>query len=292
MIATEKTTITVTTTVSAPLQKVWKLFTQPGHIVNWYTASPEWHTPRAENDVTEGGRFNFRMEARDGSFGFDYTGQYTTVHPEQELAYTLDDGRQVRVLFAAEGDATTVTETFEPENTNPEEFQKAGWQAILDSFKNYAETGGKKETLHFQIHIQAPAEKVYSIMLDEKTYREWTAEFSPTSFYRGSWEKGSKIHFIGVNEAGKEEGMVSRIKENIPAQFVSIEHLGMLNGNEEITSGPQVDGWAGALENYRFQPEGTGTLLMIDMDANEQFKSYFEETWPRALTKLKEVCEQ
>lgn len=292
MIATEKTTITVETTVTAPVEKVWTLWTGPEHIVNWNSASPDWHSPRAENDLRVGGKFSARMEARDGSMGFDFGGEYTKVVEHKELEFVMSDGRKVNVLFTSAGDKTHIKETFDAENTHSIEMQRSGWQAILDNFKQYAESGGKLETLQFEISINAPVEKVYSTMLNEQSFREWTAEFNPTSFYKGSWEKGSKILFIGCDSEGKEGGMVSRIAENIPNRFVSIEHLGILDGENEITSGPAVDGWAGALENYSFRQEDGKTIVSVAMDANQQFKSYFEQTWPKALQKLKEICER
>ena len=291
MIATEKITITVEATINAPVERVWTLWTSPEHIKQWCNASNDWHAPRAENDLREGGKFLTRMEARDGSMGFDFNGVYTKVEQYKEIEYQLADERKVNVKFTRDGNTTHVIESFEAENTNPEEMQRTGWQAILDNFKNYAETFCKMEKLHFQIAIDAPAGKVYKTMLDEQTYRQWTEAFDPNSSYRGSWEKGSKILFVGVNKEGKEEGMVSRIKENIPNQFVSIEHIGMLSDGKEITSGPQIEGWAGALENYSFKEEGGKTILSVDMDANEQFKGYFEQAWPKALQKLKEISE-
>ncbi len=292
MIATEKTMITVSTTVNAPTEKVWDLWTAPGHIVNWNNASPDWHTPKANNDLREGGTFSYRMEARDGSAGFDFNGHYTRVVPRQEIDYEMEDGRKAHIVFTAEGNATRIDESFEPEGTHPEEMQRSGWQAILDNFKQYAETGGKTEKLQFEVSINAPVEKVYTTMLDDKTYREWTAAFCPTSFYRGSWEKGSKIIFVGVGDDGKEGGMVSRIRENMANQFVSIEHYGVLEGGQEVTEGPAVEGWAGAQENYSFREENGNTIVSVDMDANQQFKPYFEQTWPKALQLLKAICEK
>ena len=134
-----KTAITVETTVKAPVGKVWKLWTTPAHITKWNTASKDWHTPRAENDLRVGGRFFSRMEAKDGSFGFDFEGVYDEVKPNELIAYTMSDGRKVKVTFTANGAETKVTETFEPESTNSLEMQRGGWQAILDSFKKYAE---------------------------------------------------------------------------------------------------------------------------------------------------------
>jgi uncharacterized protein YndB with AHSA1/START domain len=147
------------------------------------------------------------------------------------------------------------------------------------------------EVIQFSKHINAPAEKVYSIMLDDKTYREWAGEFNPTSHYKGSWNKGSKILFVGNDEQGNASGMVSLIRENIPNRYLSIAHLGLVSGDKEIVSGPEVEGWTGSLENYTFKTVNGGTMLEVDMDANKEYKTYFEETWPRALTKLKTICE-
>lgn len=137
--ANEKHTITVEATVNAPVEKVWELWTKPEHITKWNNASDDWHTPYAENDLRVGGRFSSRMEARDGSFAFDFGGVYDEVKTNEYIAYTLDDGRKVKISFQANGGATKVTESFEAEDTNPIEMQQGGWQAILDNFKKYTE---------------------------------------------------------------------------------------------------------------------------------------------------------
>jgi uncharacterized protein YndB with AHSA1/START domain len=134
-----KSPITVQTTVSAPVAKVWDFWTAPEHITKWNSASPDWHTPRATNDLRTGGTFTARMEAKDGSAGFDFGGTYTDVVTHKKISYAMSDGRKVDVLFEAKGDQTHVTETFDPETENSEEMQRAGWQSILDSFKKYAE---------------------------------------------------------------------------------------------------------------------------------------------------------
>lgn len=135
----EKTIVTVNTTINAPLEKVWKIWTDPEHIRHWNSASPDWHTTKAENDLREGGKFSSRMEAKDGSMGFDFEGIYDQIIPDTLIAYTLGDDRKVRIEFAAKEDQTSVTESFEAESTHPVEFQKAGWQAIMDNFKAYTE---------------------------------------------------------------------------------------------------------------------------------------------------------
>lgn len=135
-----KPSITVKNTVKAPVEKVWKYWTQPQHITQWNNASDDWHTPRAENDLRAGGKFSSRMEAKDGSMGFDFGGIYNEVRENEYIAYTLGDERKVEIRFSGNGNETEIVETFEAEDTNPLEMQKSGWQAILDNFKNYTET--------------------------------------------------------------------------------------------------------------------------------------------------------
>lgn len=131
--------ITVRTTVNRPPDIVWKKWTTPEDVMAWNSASDDWHTPTATNDLRVGGAFNYRMEARDGSFGFDFYGTYDEVILERKIAYTLGDGRNVEILFSPADEATFVTETFDAESENPLELQRDGWQAILDHFKRHAE---------------------------------------------------------------------------------------------------------------------------------------------------------
>jgi uncharacterized protein YndB with AHSA1/START domain len=140
MNATEKINITVEATVNAPVEKVWNFWTSPEHIIKWNSPSEDWHTPKAENDLRVGGSFTSRMEAKDGSFGFDFGGVYDEVKTNELITYTLGDGRKVEIQFTANGDNTTVTESFDTESENPVEMQRAGWQAILENFKKYTET--------------------------------------------------------------------------------------------------------------------------------------------------------
>ena len=139
METTKATQITVQSIVKAPIDKVWQYWSAPEHITKWNAASDDWHTPFAENDLRTGGKFKSRMEAKDGSFGFDFGGVYDDVRPNESIAYTMGDGRRVTVKFEAAGNETRVTETFDAENTHSEEMQKSGWQSILDNFKKYVE---------------------------------------------------------------------------------------------------------------------------------------------------------
>jgi hypothetical protein len=116
--------------------------------------------------------------------------------------------------------------------------------------------------------------------------------FNPTSSYEGSWEKGSKILFIGVDEKGEKGGMVSRIAENKPNQFVSIQHYGLLQADKEITEGPDVEKWANGYENYSFEENNGTTIVTVDLDTTADFVDYMNEKYPQALDKLKELCEK
>jgi uncharacterized protein YndB with AHSA1/START domain len=131
--------ITIEAIVDAPVEKVFDIWTNPEHIVNWNSASDDWHTPSAENDLRKGGKFSSQMEAKDGSVGFDFGGIYDEVIQNEYIEYTLGDGRKVKINFTPKGEQTQITENFEAEITNPLEIQKSGWQAILNNFKKYTE---------------------------------------------------------------------------------------------------------------------------------------------------------
>ncbi len=133
--------ITVTATISAGVDKVWKYWSAPEHIMQWNHATDDWISPRAENDLRDGGQFNIRMEAKDGSQGFDFSGTYDLVEPGRYIQYTMGDGRKVEVRFEKVGDhQTRIIESFEAEATSSTEMQQQGWQMILDNFKQYVES--------------------------------------------------------------------------------------------------------------------------------------------------------
>jgi len=148
--------------------------------------------------------------------------------------------------------------------------------------------------LSFSVSIHAPTYKVYDLMLgisNKSTYEQWTAMFNPTSTYEGNWDKGSKILFVGTDAEGEKGGMVSEIFENTFNQFVSIRHYGLVKGKEEITEGPDVEKWANGFENYTFIDTNGTTTLIVDLDIVEDFSDYMKDTYPKALDKLKVICE-
>ena len=134
-----KPTITVETKIKAPVEKVWQFWSAPKHIVKWCSASDDWHTPKAENDLRVGGKFSSRMEAKDGSFGFDFGGVYDQVKEYELIEYTLGDDRKVSIHFTLNGNETKLVETFDAETTHSIDMQRDGWQAILNNFKKYVE---------------------------------------------------------------------------------------------------------------------------------------------------------
>jgi hypothetical protein len=149
------------------------------------------------------------------------------------------------------------------------------------------------EKLHFSIIINAPKEKVWHTMLEDKTYREWTTAFNPGSYYKGDWSKGSKILFLGPDpETGIEGGMVSRIAENKPYEYISIEHLGIVKNGVEDTTSEEAKKWAPAFENYTFREKDSATEVLVDMDIDEKEAETFNKMWPDALQRLKAIAEQ
>lgn len=139
MQTSNKTKVTIEALIDAPVEKVWEYWNEPSHITQWAFASPEWHAPSATNDLRVGGTFNTRMEAKDGSFGFDFAGEYTEVEPNNVIGYVMGDGREVRTVFTPAGNGTKIVSVFDAEDMNPVEMQKEGWQAILNNFKKHVE---------------------------------------------------------------------------------------------------------------------------------------------------------
>ena len=148
------------------------------------------------------------------------------------------------------------------------------------------------QKLHYSIVINAPKEKVWHTMLDDATFREWTKAFNEGSYYKGDWSKGSKILFLGPDpKTGEEAGMVSRIAENKPYEFISIEHIGIIKDGVEDTTSQEAKKWAPAFENYTFKEKDGATEILVDMDMADEQVEEFNKMWPQALQKLKEITE-
>lgn len=147
------------------------------------------------------------------------------------------------------------------------------------------------EKLRFTIAIAATKEKIWKTMLDEAAYRSWTEPFGAGSHYVGDWSEGSEILFLAPGPDGAVSGMVARIKEHRPHDYVAIEHLGTIEGGRRDTTSDAVKAWAGALETYTFRETAGGTELVVELDTNPDYKAMFEDTWPLALARLKALAE-
>lgn len=148
------------------------------------------------------------------------------------------------------------------------------------------------ETIQFSILIDADKQKVWNTMLNDKSYREWTKEFHAGSYYEGSWNTGSEIRFLGPDDKGEMGGMFSKIKENREYEFISIEHLGVISKGIVDTTSEEVKKWTPSFENYTFTEKDNKTEVKVDMQVATEYKSMFEEMWPRALKALKKLSEQ
>ena len=178
-------------------------------------------------------------------------------------------------------------------NTGPEKSSdedKNQESPTMENNENNAEL--KFDSLHVKIQIDAPPELVYQTMLDPQHFREWVAPWSPTSQFKGTWEKGSFMRFESEDENGNPVGMVSRIKENIPNELVTIEHLGMISEGKDIMEGEDVESFKGATESYRFTKVGNLTEVTIETDIFITPKEFFAEMWPKSLEILKSICEE
>ncbi len=148
--------------------------------------------------------------------------------------------------------------------------------------------------LKFEIEINATVGKVYDFMLGltkKESYEQWTYHFNPTSSYDGSWSKNERIYFVGLDEDGIKGGMVSEIVQNIPSKFVSIKHIGLLVNGKELLKGPEVEKWASGFENYYFKENEGVTSLIVEIDTIDDLENYMNDCYPKALQKLKEICE-
>ncbi len=146
------------------------------------------------------------------------------------------------------------------------------------------------KTLEFTIDIAAPRETVWNAMLAPDTYRDWTSAFMEGCYYEGSWEQGARIRFLAPDGSGGS-GMISEIAENRRFEFLSIRHLGFVKDGVEDTESPAVRSWAPSFENYTFEPLGSATRVRIDLDVTPDFEADMQAMWPKALARLKAICE-
>ncbi len=149
-----------------------------------------------------------------------------------------------------------------------------------------------KKKINLEILINSSPQGVWDAIVNDRKYRFWTSAFQEGSFFEGGWNKGDAIRFIAINREGKKEGMVSEIAESIYPEFISIRHLGYIMDGVEDTTSEKIKEWAPSYENYKLEKlEGQKTLFKLDMEVTDAYYQMFLEIWPKALDKLKEVCE-
>ncbi len=283
----KQTVITVETIIDAPVDKVWKIWNDPKHITQWNNASDDWHTPQAENDLRVGGQLRATMAAKDGSMSFEFIATYDKIVPNKSIDYTIEDGRKVTVEFSPQGSKTKVVESFEAEGTNPVEMQRDGWQAILDNFKKHTERLNKYHQLDFSITIDASLKKVWDIMLSEKTYRQWVGAAWPGSYFEGEWKEGETLCFFNSEKSGTKAKLI----EHRPYQFSRAEHVSCFDKGKEDTSSSIARSWIGCTESYAFSERNGHTTVKVTMHVTADWVDMFNTDWPKALAKLKEICE-
>ncbi|WP_166335448.1 SRPBCC domain-containing protein [Sphingobacterium chungjuense] len=146
--------------------------------------------------------------------------------------------------------------------------------------------------LHYNININAPSKWVADQMIGKETYPQWTTPFSPTSDFEGGWNKGDKIKFTSLDEHGTKHGILAEIVEHIPHQFISMHHYGYLHADQEITEGSELAGWENSFENYYFDEEEGVTTVRVEVTDDGEHAQHMDEIWPKALEKLKAMCER
>jgi len=225
----EQKMVSVLTKVDAPVEMVWKLWTSPEDIIKWNYASDDWHTPRATNDLREGGKFNIRMEAKNGSEGFDFAGVYDKVIPNERIEYTMGDGRKAIIEFYKTNGKTKIVETFEPENTNPVGMQHDGWQSILNNFKRYAEVKSAFAKPSKITHLITPC--LWFDRQAEEAANYYVSVFKNSKIIMRSYytKEGFDIH-------GMKEGTVMTVEFQINGQpFTALNGGPFFKFNEAVS---------------------------------------------------------
>jgi len=225
----EQKSLSVQTKVDAPLELVWEIWTSPEDIMKWNSASDDWHTPRAENDLRTGGKFNYRMEATNGSQGFDFAGVYDKVVPMERIDYTMGDGRKVTIAFSKTNGKTKIVENFEPEKYNPVELQHDGWQAILNNFKRYAEVKSAFTRSSKVTHLITPC--LWFDNQAEEAARFYVSLFKNSKIIRKSYytKEGFEFH-------GREAGTVMTVDFQINGQpFTALNGGPVFKFNESLS---------------------------------------------------------
>lgn len=295
-------TMVVTAEFLAPKAWVWEGWSKAGLLDRWWGPKP-YDAITQSLDFVPGGKWRYYMQGPEGDKHFGMTEYQELTEGESIIAHDVfcDEngtviesipGTDWNIRFTEENGVTTMvhTTTFESPEAMTQYLAMGAEEGFVTCLKQLDVMLAKKPSpslkqLRFEIEIAAPVEQVWQTMLEKETYEQWTAAFTEGSTYEGSWEEGGEIKFLDPNG----EGMIGRIAVNRPNEFLSIAHFGLVTGGE---TKDETAAWGGiAHENYSFESVAGATKLIIDTDMQEEYVAMFQEMWPRALEKLKAVCE-
>ncbi len=286
--------------IAAPPSAVFAALSDPARVARWW--GPEGFTNSIhEYDFTPGGRWLLTMHGPDGK---DYPNESRFVRVELNRVFEIEhlNGHHFVLTLELEpsGNATWVTwrQTFDTveqyeriasfvATANEQNLERLAAEVLRESGGGSGAVRHKHKRLQFTTDITAPADTVFRLMLDSDAYRDWSSAFAEGSYYEGSWQQGQTIRFMSPSG----DGMVSEIAERRQNQFVSIRHRGLIAQGVEDTESPASRAWAPAYENYSFIPTATGTRVVVDQDVTAEFEQYIVDAWPKALTRLKALCE-
>lgn len=282
--------ITITTTIQAPIHTVFESYLSPADNLRWNTAGEGWTVSHTTINPVIGGTYSIGFKSPDGANDFDFGGVYTNIIPDQLITSILDDGRHVKVLFEEKDNEAIVTIEFDAEQENSLELQEQGWGKILTHFKQFIERKSKPthRSILKTIDIHASVEKVWDVLLQDQSYRQWTKVFDEDSYYEGEMKYQGKIKFLSSHNGG----LASNVHVYIPYYQISFEHLGVIIDGVEDFDNPQFADWKGARETYTLTPQGSSTHLEIYVELTQEEYEYMSNLWDQALIKIKDLAEK
>lgn len=282
--------ITISTTINAPIANVFNSYLNPQDNLRWNTAGYGWTNDYAKIDAIAGGEFHIGYKSPDEKNDFDFNGKYIEIVKDKLIKSELGDGRKVEVNFEAEDEKTHVTIIFDAEEENSLDLQKQGWSAILENFKKFVErkSNPKNASITKNIVIQATKEKVWKMLLEDKPYRQWTSSFTEGSYYEGEMKYDGKIMFLSPSGTG----ISSKIVVFIPNFQISFEHLGGVKDGIEDFKSSEFEGWKYARETYTLNGVDGKVNLQIYVEVTKNEEQMMSDLWDKALAELKKMCEE
>ncbi len=266
------------------LDKVWEYWTGQPFISQWYSASDDWWTPWVNQNFQVDQGFVYRMEARDGSMGFDFSGVFTEIVDHEKIVYVLEDGRKVLTTFEERDGRILLKQAFDAEDQNSAQMQKDGWQAILNHFKSFCE--GDQIEMSFRTVLGTNPNRVWEYLTLPRLYEEWAIAFSEQPKFVGQWVEGGTIDFIDFQEGGTRV-QLDKVK---PFEKLYMTHIAMIDGQAGIVEDhPEAPTWVGTKENYDLELVGKETILTIHIMCHPKYVDYLRNSWEKAVKLMTHV---